>query len=210
MHKKREPKGFGWGHFPKGTVVEYHVTDGSQSQPKMATVGKLHCTEPGCYVIEADAPDPETGSPAMFNIVWVTKIIKRGPGEVVFAVSEVGVSDALVTHKNKSKRDYAFIGARVFLRWYLETRYLDHVNANMVDVDKLAKLLSDQGVFRNAPWLRTVVLANKKKLHQLVPRLIPKARIALRAVIREHNQNMDEFYHEDLRESFNMYFSNVG
>jgi hypothetical protein len=78
---------FNVGHFPVGTICEVAVENALDPWPKLVKVLGVICNGPNSYILDVQHLGEDLVHTStevdMYNICWVTRIIKRGEGTAV-------------------------------------------------------------------------------------------------------------------------------
>lgn len=173
------------GHFPIGTVCEAKV---SYQEPISFTVQGVVQNGVNSYVLITDIPSEiESLQYTSINISWVTKIIKRGDGEIKIDVNSGGREDwfAKSQRRNqgsygitKHKSQYLVIGDTRALVMHVVSKY---VKPEMcLKTEALIEQLFKQGALQTSfvpgdYWCSTpYVKCSKQKLNKAVKRLLNK------------------------------------
>lgn len=161
--------------FPKGTVVEYQYW--SKDPAKQLTVASVMQTEMTSFVLcaaKCGNEDTDMLVP-LINTEHVTKIIKRGSGEVVFKepykIFPLYVDNWACNCLNTAKPKTCYAGLDVHdIITYQVNKYLPYYT--MADIDAVASALKLSGICRQVATgfeLPTHVwLVNKKRLRKWV------------------------------------------
>lgn len=147
-----------YAHFPIGTIVEVKVFN----DPYQLTVKEIVCNGADSYCIIADTSSEIHGCSNMVNINYVTKIIKRGDGDV-----NIKKEHRNITGQSSHRSRYS----QKFNMHLIITNFLSKncpIDAN-VDYDKFEKIVLPFIKYdkRNNDFFK-IASISKKKLKKLV------------------------------------------
>jgi hypothetical protein len=188
--------------FSKGTSVE--VRD-ANNRRIVFTVDKLHKTSPDHFLITSKEPELTDAAAAMtYGINNVTKILERAPGVAVLDDEDKNnyfkvIQDEerfkvlkFVHVKHSSQYAAASVSDLIML---VSDKYIR--DDEVVDHEKLVDSVIATNIFKlhhTGDYLDDVTffVANKKKLHQVIKRLVPKCKMKVRTAQKEMDKMFDE------------------
>jgi hypothetical protein len=207
---------FNVAHFPKGTVCEITMIG---RPPFEIEVQHIVQNGPNSFVLVSTTPGTVTEFES-YNMVYVTRIIKRGTGKVVFDTEMQQRFDKRFMEDQKRNdgsfgiykhhsQYLAFVGVRELV-FHIADRYLD--NTKLLDLPKLLQMLTDHNVLRVTPIPGDYgfddgfgyYVVSKKKLNNAVRRMVNKCLVKRERAQREVDAELEQHAAIDLSDLFIM------
>lgn len=193
---------FNIAHFPKGTVVEIEIF----GKVTEATVLSVSSNGANSWLIEIDRYSPTLNGNEVVNIGYVTRIIKRGAGGLVFRQRSDCDHRSLFFKQNNENRlldgknlkhpsQYFALCSHAMLLYYLGTQMTHYMH--LIDTDKLMELLEVNGIRTKkigdeAMFSFNYLQINKKKLKKRLRRMLPHAYIRRYEAQRDYDDQMSD------------------
>jgi hypothetical protein len=221
--KLEKTKGkFNYAHFPVGTIFEVFLRHGSDKYQGYSThtaTGVVN-NGPDSWCVITSSPGGVTEFLSM-NVVFITRIIKRGDGSLV--VGDTAYERERIAKEHKFIFDQARQGSVYFghpkhpsqyfcaepraLIYLLAQKYV--TNDMLVDYDKLTRSLWDHGFIKTAmnedlhhPW--KVISGNKKKLNAAIKRVINKCLVKHGKAQKERDDQHAAEYYRDMDQDMDL------
>lgn len=206
------------GHFPVGTVCEAKV---SYQEPINFTVQGIAKNGVNSYILITDIPSEiESLQYTSINISWVTKIIKRGDGEINIDVNNGGREDWFSKSQRRNqgsfgitkyKSQYLVFGDARSLVMHVVSKYIKPEMC--LKTEALIEQLFKQGViqtsfvhndyWRDMPYIK----CNKQKLNKAVKRLLNKFLMPIKLAEAAEKAMYEDMYRDDEMSVDDHYFA---
>jgi len=207
VYKEKEKPKFGRGHFPVGTTCEVTLDFGSDKGiPIPIIVQSLFANGPNSFVIETNVPNEFTGGNECYNLYYVTRIIKRGPGIAKLSKverTELKIKSFSYIETDLKHRNQYMITSPRELIYALAQQYM--TDDMCLDGEKLQDLLAKRGFFVREEnidkydWAAffKVHRVSKKKLNRAIRQLINKCLVKrYKEQERQDTVNNDAYFSE--------------